>query len=256
MTSLGLFMLFLAQPADAVPLVVLPPRAVGLDAASSEAAGRRIAEQVQALGLAVEQRPKGPAEGCLDDDACRLTLVTAKAGLIDVELLRFGPDVTVTARLYDEKGALRATSEQSMSYEAFAASRSLLGEDVTPTLKAMAAERATASPPDKLPEELPSTSPPAAPAASVESDESEGPSWLGLSLTGGAAAVGLGGLLVAGGGVGGYLLAQQVLGDATTTTAQKDQMIVVRYVGAGLFAAGLFAVAAGGAGAGVSTLLW
>lgn len=262
MTSLGLLVLLLAQPADPAPLVVLPPTAVGLDAAGTEAAARRIATQASALGLAVERRKEGPAEGCLDDDACRSGLVSGKAGLLAVELLRFGPEVTVTARLYDERGTLLATSERSLAHEAFSAAPELLGDEVAAALRALAVERATAAPPGPMAQEDthkgPASTVTAEKAApgTTSLDESEGPNVLGLSLTGVAAAAGLGGLVIVGSGVGSYFVAQQILNDRLGTTAQKDSMLIVRYVGAGMVVAGLLVVAASGAGAGASTLFW
>lgn len=249
MTPLAL----LAVLASAAPqtVVLLPVRAVGLSQETASAARTRVLDELQLMGFSLESREEAVEPSCLEDPACRGGLAGDALGVVDVEVLRFGPDLQVTARLFAPDGTERTRTERSVTAEGFGISGTLLGPEFAEALRELAAARGPTSTagveadgPDDAPAPIDGAPKEGDDATTSEAEEG-GLSPLGLGISAGGAAVLVVGLVVVAGGGFAYLAAQSVLYNAGAARDEKDTALFVRMVGAILFGAGVGITSAG-----------
>ena len=238
--------LLMSLEGGAADVRLLPVRGVGLEKATLEGARARVLDELGLMGLAVEQSEKSAKADCFSDPSCAGPLSGPTAGVIDIELVRFGPDLIITARFFDRSGEEKASAERTVLTEGFQVSGTLLGAEFATAMR----EAVDNAPDPLLDVEHGASGTPEleteAGASSTSAQESEsGVPTLALGLAGGGAAIlAIGVLSGAGGGVL-YGLAQTTLYNPTALTADKDNAETQRLVGAALSVVGLVVILGG-----------
>lgn len=210
----------LLQQAPTVGLAVQPP--VGLTDAEAASAQKALAAELTSLGLVVVSAPAVDA-ACVPDPACVEAARSAAAAplraLLVVELVRVGPVLQLTAT--GTAGADRVLGSHGLD-EAQFKQGPLLPQEV----------RAWA---EQLPPPAPTAPPPPSPEPGLE---------LSPLKIGAVGAASVGGLAVL---VGAVLLAtsEPVLGDKTSSGAEKEQAVALGWTGLAAGAIGVVAIGAG-----------
>lgn len=223
----------LALGAASPPSVLLARvQADGMSEEDAAASQRRIEEELVLMGAQPVVRETAAEAACFDDAACVGELAGEHAAVLHVELLRVGPLVQVTARLFDPEGKTLFETDRSVNAEGIAATGTMLGPEIAPHIRGLGAA---------APSEEPKPEPePPAPAAPSDG----GSLFLPLVAVGGTLA-GVGLLVAAGGGI---VAVERTATAYTPTTPGEDKAIALAVapwaVGAAAF--GLVLAAAGG----------
>ncbi len=232
-----------AAPAQTVDVTLGGFRAVGLSDEETSRYRARLDEELNAIGVALQEPETAIDVDCYDDLACLGSAPGQTAGLVDVELVRVGPFMQVKFRFWNRETELLLDEDGMEDAEEFAAGGKLVPalfqERVGASGQPIAAGENTvadSSDPTTVTEEF----------APAPTEQPAGPEPLPvLGYTGIGVAV-LGGVLVLGGG----LLAlneMTVLENAQSLGGDKER---ARVLGpSALVAAGLGAVVLGGGGA-------
>ena len=250
-----ILMLLTSLEGGGADVKLLPVRGVGLEQATLDAARTRVLDELKLMGLEVTEQDTAPEPACLADPVCAGELSGDSAGVIDVEMVRFGPELIITARFFDRAGEAKASAERSVTSEGFQLSGTLLGPDFATALR----EAVDAAPDPLLAVDPPSqetadraATSPVTSEDSPASDESEGLSPVALGVLGGGGGLAALGALTTVGGTVAFVVAYNTLFDAASSGQAKTSMEPVRLVGAGLGVAGVLIFVGGLAVAGSS----
>ncbi len=246
-TSTLLLTLLASQaPAD---VRVLPVRGVGLEKATLTAARARVLDEIKLMGITIDEVKKTPDASCFEDPSCVGGLSGDSAGVLDVELARFGPDLIITSRFFDRTGELRANAERTVTSEGFQMSGTLLGPEF-----ATAIREAIDAAPDPLlnvdPGQQGDSGDDGHASTSTSTDdgavtEEGGLPIAGIAVTGVGAGIAVFGAIVAAAGTGMTAYALSVLFDRTSAGADKQSMEPVRLLGLATASVGVLVLVAG-----------
>lgn len=246
-TSTLLLTLLAAQaPAD---VRVLPIRAAGLEKGTLDAARGRVLDEIKLMGLTLEEVSDTPDPACFDDASCVGPLSGDTAGVLDVEMVRFGPDLIITSRFFDRTGELKASTERTVTSEGFQMSGTLLGPDF-----ATAIREAVDAAPDPLLNVTPSAQDSGTATddgASTSGDgvtgggDEGGPPIAAISVAGVGAGIAVFGAIITAAGVGTTAYALSVLFNSSSLGGEKSSMEPVRLLGVAMTAAGFLVLLAG-----------
>lgn len=220
-------------------------RPVGLDSAGVKAVKARLGTELGAAGVGFRVLSVPLAAGCLESEACVAAKARGSAALLDVGLVRVGPLVQVTVRLYASDGTLKRTAEDTADADGFPGAGALLAPELLAAIHEQVPKAAPAA----------ETSPVAAGGvATTETEvidvspgeEPKGPEKLSLLGYGGVGVAAVGGLLALG-GAGLAFHEAGVLEDAASLGTDKGRARVLGPVALGVVGAGVLVLGAGGA---------
>ena len=230
-------------PAADTPALAVALRPVGLDAATTKAVKARLESELSAAEVPSRMLSLSPAAACFESEPCVQGLLKGGPALLDVEVVRVGPLVQLSLRLFGADGSLLDGAGNTAEADAFPGEGAIIDGELLRQVQA----------------QVPKAPPPTAPAIAsspqatetkvievAQPEQPKGPQSLPLLGYGGIGVAAAGGLLVVGSGLV-ALSEANVLEDATSLRLDKDRALVLGPVALGVMGAGVLVLGAGGA---------